>query len=184
MCVVPLRQKVPGKVEVRRCNEREGEKEEGAMDMTKKVALITGMGMDAKTLTHLLLSKNYTVILTYRRNTNLDISKVLSLYTSDLLKYPNSKLDTIFMDIFEYINNILFHKKSYKEENFENNKVYNIFLINRWLSMFNDDCSKIVNETTNRKNFLANDKDMHYKMLLNIVPKNKFKKFTYIKKPN
>jgi hypothetical protein len=88
------------------------------------------------------------------------------------------------MDIFEYINNILFHKKTYRKENFENSKIYNTFLINRWISMFDDDCSKIVNETTNRKNFLNNDKDLHYKMLLKIVPQNKFKKFTYIKKTN
>ena len=37
------------------------------------IAVLTGAnGMDAKTLAHLLLSKNYKVILTYRRNSFFD----------------------------------------------------------------------------------------------------------------
>lgn len=63
-----------------------------------KVAIISGMGMDSKTLTHFLLSKDYIVILTYRRNTVLDIQSVLSLFEYDLIKYPNSRLDTSFLD--------------------------------------------------------------------------------------
>src|ERR1041384_888704 len=65
------------------------------------IALLTGAnGMDAKTLTHFLLRKNnYTVILTYRRSTSLDLNKIKVLYTKDLIDNPNSRLDFIFMDI-------------------------------------------------------------------------------------
>lgn len=57
------------------------------------IALITGAnGMDAKTLTHLLLSKNYKVILTYRRNTWYDEQKIRSIFADDLAKYPKSEL--------------------------------------------------------------------------------------------
>jgi len=78
-----------------------------------KVALITGMGMDSRTLAHFLLSKNYTVILTHRRNSLLDIQSVLDLYQEDLTKHTESKLDTSFLDnldqnsIFNTIKNIL-----------------------------------------------------------------------------
>lgn len=57
------------------------------------IALITGAnGMDAKTLAHLLLSKNYRVILTYRRNTWFDEIKLKTLFENDLKKYPKSEL--------------------------------------------------------------------------------------------
>ena len=57
------------------------------------IALITGAnGMDAKTLTHFLLSKNYRVILTYRRNTWFDEQNLKVLFQEDLLKYPKSEL--------------------------------------------------------------------------------------------
>lgn len=55
--------------------------------------------MDAKTLTHLLLSKGYKVILTYRRNSFFDESKIKSIFASDLIKYPNSELYLEVCDI-------------------------------------------------------------------------------------
>jgi GDPmannose 4,6-dehydratase len=57
------------------------------------IALITGAnGMDAKTLTHLLLSKNYKVILTYRRNSFFDEEKIRSIFSIDLKQHPLSEL--------------------------------------------------------------------------------------------
>ncbi len=64
------------------------------------IALITGAnGMDSKSLTHLLLSKNYKVILTYRRNTFFDESKIKSIFQEDLIKYPKSELHLEVCDI-------------------------------------------------------------------------------------
>jgi GDPmannose 4,6-dehydratase len=64
------------------------------------IALITGSnGMDAKTLCHLLLSKNYKVILTYRRNSFWDESKIKSLFKSDLEQNPNAELYLEICDI-------------------------------------------------------------------------------------
>lgn len=87
------------------------------------------------------------------------------------------------MQIFDYINNILFQKNPYKTHNVEEIKVYNNFLVNRWVSMFDGDSANLVNESTNKKNYLGDDKEMQYKMLLNIIPKNKYKRIDYIKKP-
>ena len=70
--------------------------------MDKRVSVITGCtGMDAKTMAHFLLSKNYKVILTYRRTATIDIEKIRELFIDDLIKYPESSLDFIFMDIVD-----------------------------------------------------------------------------------
>lgn len=63
------------------------------------VCLITGTGMDSKTMTHFLIPKNYTIILTYRRNSLQDLDKLKSLFEEDLQNHPSSKLDMVFMDI-------------------------------------------------------------------------------------
>jgi hypothetical protein len=86
------------------------------------------------------------------------------------------------MQIFEYIKNILFFKKEYVQENTEDIKQYNIYMVNRWISMNDSESANMINETTNKRNYLDNDRDMHYKLLLNIIPKQKYKKITYIKK--
>ena len=46
-----------------------------------KIAIVVGIsGMDAEAITHLLLSKNYSVIGTYRKNTQLDLVDLISGY--------------------------------------------------------------------------------------------------------
>jgi GDPmannose 4,6-dehydratase len=49
--------------------------------MAKKVALVVGItGMDGESAAHFLLSKGYTVIGSYRKNTQLNIEQVSALY--------------------------------------------------------------------------------------------------------
>jgi len=68
--------------------------------MSNNITLITGAnGMDSKTLTHLLLSKNYKVILTYRRNSYFDEGIIKNHFKEDLEKYPNSELYLEVCDI-------------------------------------------------------------------------------------
>jgi hypothetical protein len=86
------------------------------------------------------------------------------------------------MEIFDYLNNILFSKRGYDVKNVEDIKKYNPYLVNRWISMYDGESATIINETTNKKNYLDNDKEMHYKMLLNVVPKKQYRKIDYIKK--
>jgi len=47
-----------------------------------KIAVITGSGQDAKTLTHFLLLKNYRIVLTYRRNTSFNPELLLELFSN------------------------------------------------------------------------------------------------------
>ena len=68
--------------------------------MSCNIALITGAnGMDAKTLTHFLLSKGYKVILTYRRNSYFDENTIKKLFFQDLVDNPNSKLECEVCDV-------------------------------------------------------------------------------------
>jgi len=89
----------------------------------------------------------------------------------------------VFVEIFDYIKNILFQKGNYKSENMEEIKKYNPYMVNRWISMFDGECANLINETTNKKDFLKNDKEMHYKLLLKAIPRKNFKKIEYFKKP-
>jgi hypothetical protein len=86
------------------------------------------------------------------------------------------------MQIFDYIKNVLFFKKPFQEENVEEIKQYNIFMVNRWTSMCDPESANMINETTNKVNYLQNDREMHYKMLLNVLPQKKFKRIEYLKK--
>lgn len=86
------------------------------------------------------------------------------------------------MQIFDYIKNVLFFKKPFEKENAEEIKQYNPFLVNRWISMNDGESANFINETTNKLNYLQNDKEMHYKMLLNVLPKKKYNRINYIKK--
>ena len=64
------------------------------------IALISGCnGMDAKSLTHFLLSKGYKVILTYRRNSYFDEENIKSIFKDDLLSNPVAELYCEVCDI-------------------------------------------------------------------------------------
>ena len=64
------------------------------------IALITGAnGMDAKTLTHLLLSKGYKIILTYRRNSFFDEENIKRLFKEDLVRNSAARLECEVCDV-------------------------------------------------------------------------------------
>lgn len=87
------------------------------------------------------------------------------------------------MEIFDFINNILFFKKKKVVVNCDDRKKYNSFLVNRWVSMSDGSNAKMINESVNKINFLDNDPELQYKFLLNVLPKSQYKKIEYIKKP-
>lgn len=65
-----------------------------------KIALITGAnGMDAKTLTHFLLKKDYKVILTFRRSTFYNEEKIKNIFCKDLTNHPRASLEFEICDI-------------------------------------------------------------------------------------
>ncbi len=63
----------------------------------KKVAIVVGIsGMDAEAISHFLLNKNYTVIGTYRKNTQLNLEDLMNGYPKE------SDLHLEFCDIVDF----------------------------------------------------------------------------------
>jgi len=86
------------------------------------------------------------------------------------------------MNIFDIIEGIAFTKKTNPFTNFEEEKGYQPFLVNRWLSMLDPLAARIINDTLNRfgKNF---DNIDQYRFLSNLLPKYRKQRIHYIKKP-
>lgn len=87
------------------------------------------------------------------------------------------------MNIFDIIDNIAFSKKQDICQQAEDEKIYQPFLVNRWLSMLDGSAAKIINDTVNRYGQCFNSAE-HHKFLCNILPKYKKQRINYIKKPS
>ena len=84
-------------------------------------------------------------------------------------------------NIFSYIDSVLFHKRKVNTIN-ENETDFNLYMVNRWCSMYSADVSQIINETTNKYSKVLNSKQEQYDFLFNFLPKYKKKRIDYIKK--
>lgn len=84
--------------------------------------------------------------------------------------------------IFDYINDILYHKKGDLLSNVEHESGYNPYMINRWLSMYSPQIANLINLTSNRLYSVFETKSESYKFLLKILPKSKPRRIGYIKK--
>jgi DNA primase catalytic subunit len=84
------------------------------------------------------------------------------------------------MTIFDIISNIITTKNK-ADISVEEEREYQFFLINRWLSMHSGEFASLVNETTN-KYWSCLSKDELNKLLINTVPRQRYKKIDYIKK--
>lgn len=86
------------------------------------------------------------------------------------------------MNIFDIIDGVAFSKNELTSQA-EDEKVYQPFLVNRWLSMLDGNAAKIVNETLNRYGHVFNTEEQ-YKFLLNVLPRYRKQRINYIKKPS
>lgn len=84
------------------------------------------------------------------------------------------------LNIFDYLKSILFTKKEISAKTIEEEN-FDLFMVNRWCSMMDGNCSKIINETTNKFGYTLNS-EQQYKLLQNILPQYKFRKINYIKR--
>lgn len=83
--------------------------------------------------------------------------------------------------IFDFLNDIIACKTGNLIENFEDKKLYQSYLVNRWLSFYNSSSCTFINETVNRYwNIILQDEQ--YRFLVETFPKNKVKRISYIKK--
>jgi hypothetical protein len=85
-------------------------------------------------------------------------------------------------NIFDILKGILFTKKSHSFSTIEDEKQFDLYMVNRWCSMVDKDCAKIINETTNKFGMNLDSKQTQYKFLQNVLPKYNFHKINYIKR--
>lgn len=68
--------------------------------MENKIAVVSGgAGMDARTLTHQLLAKGYTVVLTTRYNDHVSTDTIRASFANDLKDNPTAKLSFAWLDL-------------------------------------------------------------------------------------
>ncbi len=83
--------------------------------------------------------------------------------------------------IFNFIDSVLFTKKKLNTIN-EGETQFNLYMLNRWCSMYSSDIAHIINETSNKYGKLFQTKEEQYQFVLNMLPKVKKKRINYIKK--
>lgn len=84
--------------------------------------------------------------------------------------------------LFDIINDIVHYKSKNILELDDNEKEFNGYMINRWLSMYSDNYSIIINDTTNKYYSNFKNKKDHYEFLCSILPKGKIQRINYLKK--
>ena len=84
--------------------------------------------------------------------------------------------------IFDFINDILYHKRGDLLDNIEHEGQYNSYMMNRWISMYSPQHATLINLTSNRLYSALSTKESSYKFLLNVMPKSKPRRIMYIKK--
>ena len=83
--------------------------------------------------------------------------------------------------IFDYINSILYSKKKF-DINIED-KSFNLYMLNRWISMYSPELCYYINETSNKKIYdILPNITSQFNYLFNILPKLPYKKINYLKK--
>ena len=66
--------------------------------------------------------------------------------------------------------------------NCDDESQFNLFMLNRWTSMYSKELNEYVNETSNKYWNLFDEKSDQYSYLQSLIPKLKYKKISYIKK--
>ena len=86
------------------------------------------------------------------------------------------------MTIFDILNDVLFTKKGNTLQNVDDESAFNMFMINRWVSMYSPNLAVVINNTTNRLHSVFDTKQDYYKYISKVLPKVNRKHIAYIKK--
>jgi len=85
------------------------------------------------------------------------------------------------LNLFQYINNILFSKKKNLSSRENCSETLSGFMLNRWCSFYDKQNVAIINDACNKPH-LTEDPDLLTKFLMLFIPKKDYKKLNYIKK--
>jgi len=86
------------------------------------------------------------------------------------------------MNFFDILRSLLFAKKTAEDLCSEGLQQFTPYMVNRWISFYDNSKTIFINETFNKFASLFEDKNEMYKLYFNLIPQCKFKKINYIKK--
>jgi hypothetical protein len=86
------------------------------------------------------------------------------------------------MSFFDILRSLLFAKKTAEDLCSEGLQQFTPYMVNRWISFYDNSKTIFINETFNKFASLFEDKNEMYKLYFNLIPQSKFKKINYIKK--
>jgi hypothetical protein len=86
------------------------------------------------------------------------------------------------MNFFDILRSLLFAKKTAEDLCSEGLQQFTPYMLNRWISFYDNSKTIFINETFNKFASLFEDKNEMYKLYFNLIPQSKFKKINYIKK--
>jgi hypothetical protein len=86
------------------------------------------------------------------------------------------------MSFFDILRSLLFTKKTAEDLCSEGLQQFTPYMVNRWISFYDNSKTIFINETFNKFASLFEDKNEMYKLYVNLIPQSKFKKINYIKK--
>ncbi|MEK6882859.1 MAG: GDP-mannose 4,6-dehydratase [Nanoarchaeota archaeon] len=118
--------------------------------MSKNVALLVGIsGMDCEALAHFLLKKNYTVVGTYRKNTQLNLENLISGYPK------NSDLHLEFCDINDF-NSVRYLFETVLKQHNKIDEIYLLAAQSHVGNSFSSAESSVITNGMSAYNFLEN----------------------------
>lgn len=85
--------------------------------------------------------------------------------------------------MFNIIQDVLYKKDGDQLQNVDSESDFVPYMIGRWCSMHSPEVATIINSTTNRLWSICQTKQEWYSFYLNVLPKVRFKRIEYIKKP-
>jgi len=86
------------------------------------------------------------------------------------------------MNFFQILQNLFYKKTQSSNLNVEDLSEFQPYLINRWLSFYDKSMVNFCNNFLNKNIQLFDDRNQLYKFYINIIPKLRYKKISYIKK--
>ena len=85
------------------------------------------------------------------------------------------------MNLFQHINNLFFKKKDVTND-IAIDSEFQPYMVNRYLSFYDDSLVELTNETVNKYAQLFADKAQLYRLYLNLIPKLRYKRIKYMAK--
>lgn len=86
------------------------------------------------------------------------------------------------MTIFDHLNNLLFNKRNTQTLNVDDESECNMYMLNRWISMYSPTLAVLINNTTNWLGGVFETKQQQYQLLNKVLPRVNRKRIHYIKK--